>query len=39
MKRFIVLLGVLVTLPLSAQRITENLNFGWDFRLNDEGEW
>ena len=39
MKQFLILLGVLMTLPLSAQRISENLNFGWDFRLNNEGEW
>ena len=23
----------------SAQRIVESLNFGWEFRLNDEGQW
>ena len=23
----------------SAQRSMENLNFGWEFRLNDEGQW
>ena len=26
-------------LPLSAQRHVESLNLGWEFRLNDEGEW
>ncbi len=24
---------------MSAQRECENLNFGWEFRLNDEGDW
>ena len=28
---------LLLTLSASAQRHTENLNFGWEFRLNDEG--
>ena len=28
-----------MTLSASAQRTTECLNFGWEFRLNDEGEW
>ena len=23
----------------SAQRSVESLNFGWEFRLNNEGEW
>ena len=39
MKRLFFLLSVLAVLPLSAQRTTQCLNFGWDFRLNDEGEW
>ena len=30
---------LLLTLSASAQRHTENLNFGWEFRLNDEGAW
>ena len=30
---------VLMTLCVSAQRQTESLDFGWEFRLNDEGDW
>ena len=30
---------VLVALGTSAQRHTESLNFGWEFRLNNEGVW
>ena len=30
---------VLTTLSASAQRHSECLNFGWEFRLNDEGTW
>ncbi|MBP5277445.1 MAG: DUF4982 domain-containing protein [Prevotella sp.] len=25
--------------PINAQRVERNLNFGWQFRLNNEGEW
>jgi len=32
-------MAVLVSLSTSAQRHVENLNFGWEFRLNNEGEW
>lgn len=40
MKRLIIALTVvLVALSASAQRYFESLNFGWDFRLNDEGDW
>ena len=28
-----------MTLSASAQRHYESLNFGWEFRLNDEGKW
>ena len=31
--------AVLMTLCVSAQRHTESLDFGWEFRLNDEGDW
>lgn len=31
--------AVMTTLCVSAQRHYENLNFGWEFRLNDEGDW
>ena len=31
--------GSLYSTKASAQRTTESLNFGWEFRLNDEGEW
>ena len=34
-----VLLIVLLTSPTYGQRVTRDLNFGWDFRLNNEGEW
>ncbi len=40
MKRFIITItAVLMTLSASAQRHYESLNFGWEFRLNDEGKW
>ena len=40
MKRLYVgLTAVLMTLGASAQRHTECLNFGWEFRLNNEGQW
>ena len=39
MKRIALLFVLLSSLTISAQRITECLNFGWEFRLNDEGEW
>ena len=40
MKRSIIAITVvLVALGASAQRHFESLNFGWEFRLNDEGEW
>ena len=38
-KLFLSTIAVLVSLSASAQRHTENLNFGWEFRLNDEGAW
>ena len=28
-----------LSLTASAQRSVESLNYGWEFRLNDEGEW
>ena len=31
--------AVLLTVCVSAQRHTESLDFGWEFRLNDEGDW
>ncbi len=39
MKRIALLFVLLSSLTISAQRMTECLNFGWEFRLNDEGEW
>ena len=39
MKRITLLFTLLTSLTISAQRMTECLNFGWEFRLNDEGEW
>ena len=36
---FLAIITVLITLNVSAQRHVECLNFGWEFRLNDEGEW
>ena len=40
MKRLLLITtAVLTALCASAQRFTECLNFGWEFRLNDEGEW
>ena len=39
MKRIALLFVLLSSLTVSAQRMTECLNFGWEFRLNDEGEW
>ncbi len=38
-KAFLAIITVLITLNVSAQRHVECLNFGWEFRLNDEGEW
>ena len=39
MKRFFLLLLSFCALTVSAQRTTECLNFGWEFRLNNEGQW
>ena len=39
MRKIVALLITLSSLAVSAQRTTESLNFGWEFRLNDEGEW
>ena len=39
MKRFFLLLLSFSALTVSAQRTTECLNFGWEFRLNNEGQW
>jgi len=38
-KGVLAIITVLITLNVSAQRHVECLNFGWEFRLNDEGEW
>ena len=40
MKRLLIITCVLFA-PLAsfAQRTIESLNFGWEFRLNDEGQW
>ena len=31
--------AIMTMLSASGQRHIENLNFGWEFRLNNEGEW
>ena len=33
------IIAVLMPFGVSAQRHVECLNFGWEFRLNDEGTW
>ena len=33
------IIAVLMPFGVSAQRHVESLNFGWEFRLNDEGAW
>lgn len=35
----LVLLLSIFTTPANAQRMVKDLNFGWQFRLNNEGEW
>ncbi len=35
----LVLLLSIFTTPTNAQRVVKDLNFGWQFRLNNEGEW
>lgn len=35
----LVLLLSIFTPPADAQRMVKDLNFGWQFRLNNEGEW
>ena len=35
----LVLLLSFFTTPANAQRMVKDLNFGWQFRLNNEGEW
>ena len=35
----LVLLLSIITTPANAQRVVKDLNFGWQFRLNNEGEW
>lgn len=35
----LVLLLSFFTTPANAQRVVKDLNFGWQFRLNNEGEW
>ena len=39
MRKICFLLISLMSLGVSAQRTVESLNFGWEFRLNNEGEW
>ena len=39
MRKYVFLLVALVAGTAYAQRTTECLNFGWEFRLNDTGEW
>lgn len=40
MKRICFVITTIMTmLSASGQRHIENLNFGWEFRLNNEGEW
>ena len=35
----LVLLLSIFTTPANAQRLVKDLNFGWQFRLSNEGEW
>ena len=40
MKRIcFVITAIMTMLSVSGQRHIESLNFGWEFRLNNEGEW
>jgi len=39
MKRLFLFLIVFSTFTAFAQRSEQKINFGWEFRLNDEGEW
>lgn len=39
MKRIVLFLISLASLTAVAQRSEQRQNFGWEFRLNDEGEW
>ena len=39
MRKICLLLFGFLVLQSSAQRSVECLNFGWEFRLNDEGQW
>ena len=39
MRKYIFVLCSFLALSVSAQRSVKSLNFGWEFRLNDEGEW
>lgn len=40
MKRLSILfVTALAAMTMSAQRVVQTLNFGWEFRLNNEGEW
>ena len=39
MRKISLLLIIFFSLSASAQRSVESLNFGWEFRLNNEGDW
>ena len=39
MKKTVIFLISFIALTANAQRTVEGINFGWEFRLNDEGEW
>ena len=39
MRKISLLLIIFFSLSASAQRSVEGLNFGWEFRLNNEGDW
>nr|MCR4582277.1 beta-galactosidase [Prevotella sp.] len=39
MKKYLFLLAVSFACSAAAQRTTQCMNFGWEFRLNNEGEW
>jgi beta-galactosidase len=39
MRKISLFLIIFFSLGAAAQRNAENLNFGWEFRLNNEGDW
>ena len=39
MKKSIIAIFLLTSFTSFAQRSVQKMNFGWEFRLNDEGQW